>query len=396
MQDRSRRPWRICAFAVLATAILVVPATVSAKGQKDSTPTLSAPIAEGLAGPLQLAVDKRTVYVSQAFAGLLTKIGRNGERTDVASNPGGEIAGVDVGSHHNLVYTASNADENGVGTAAGLYRLKKDGSTSLLRDILAWESEKNPDQVNTYGLETNDAACLAQWPTADAGPAQYTGIVESHPYSVAVDGRHNYVADAAANAIFDISKNGGRIRTVTVLPPQPTVITAEAATANGLPACTVGLTYNFEPVPTDVEVGRDGALYVTTLPGGPEDPSLGARGSVYKIFPSSGKTRRIATGLLGATNLALGRHGEIYVTEIFGGKVSKIVDGAPTTVLELTTPAGLEYANGKLYVTYDVFANGTLATIGNLGRGGHGNDAHGKSSSSNRQEARRLLSRLHL
>jgi hypothetical protein len=378
----------------LATAFLVAPATVSAKDEDhNSSPTLSAPIAEGLAGPLQLAVDKRTVYVSQAFAGLLTKIGRNGNRTDVASNPGGEIAGVDVGSHHDLVYTSSNADENGP-TAAGLYRLKKDGSTSLLRDILAWESEKNPDQVNTYGLQTNDAACLAQWPTAEAGPAQYMGIIESHPYSVAVEGRHNYVADAAANAIFDISKNGGRIRTVAVLPPQPTVITAEAATANGLPACTVGLTYNFEPVPTDVEVGRDGALYVTTLPGGPEDPSLGARGSVYKIFPSSGKTRRIATGLLGATNLALGRRGEIYVSEIFGGKVSKIVHGAPTTVLELTTPAGLEYANGKLYVTYDVFANGTLATIGNLGR--HGDDDRGKSSSSNRQEVQRLLSRLHL
>ena len=139
-----------------------------------------------------------------------------------------------------------------------------------------------------------------------------------------------------------------------VLPPQPAVITAAGAAANHLPACAVGLTYNFEAVPTDVEVGRSGVLYVTTLPGGVEDASLGARGSVYRIIPRSHKARKIATGLLGATNLALGRHGEIYVSEIFANKVSRIVHGGPRTVLDLPTPAGLEYANGKLYVGYDV------------------------------------------
>jgi hypothetical protein len=210
---------------------------------------------------------------------------------------------------------------------------------------------------------------------------------------VAVSGRHHYVADAAANAIFDVSSNGD-IRTVAVLPPQPIVVTAEIAAAQHLPDCVVGLTYNFEPVPTDVEVGREGALYVTTLPGGPEDPSLGARGSVYRINARSGKTTRIATGLLGATNLAIGPRGGIYVSELFANKVSRIVHGAPVTLIDVTSPAGLEFANGKLYVGYDVFANGSVATI-RIGNGRHDdNGDHGDHGHRDRQLSRAAQARL--
>ena len=45
-----------------------------------------------------------------------------------------------------------------------------------------------------------------------------------------------------------------------------------------------------------VEVGPHHRLYVTTLPGGPEDPSFGARGSVYKLSDRVYHPYRIATG----------------------------------------------------------------------------------------------------
>jgi len=397
MQVPSRRR-RSSGFAILAIAALAVPATATAKGKNHhapTPPTVSAPIAQGLAGPLQLAVDRRSVYVSQAFAGLLTKIGPGGS-TVVAANPGGEIAGVDVGRKHQVFYTSQNADATtGAVTASALNRIKRDGSSTLVRDILKYETKRNPDRNAQYGFTSIPADCAAQWPVDEAGPAQYTGIVDSHPYAVAIAGRHNFVADAAANAIFDISKSG-HLRTVAVLPPQPAVVTAAAATANNLPACTVGLTYNFEPVPTDVEVGRDGYLYVTTLPGGVEDASLGARGSVYRINPWNGKTRRIATGLLGATNLALGSHGRIYVSELFANKISEIVHGTPRPLIDLPSPAGLEYANGKLYVGYDVFANGTLATI-NVGRAHKGHHGHRTAHfPKDRAAAKRLAHKLHL
>jgi hypothetical protein len=399
MDRRTSRRRSLGAIASVGIAALAVPATAAASGHHGHhhrTPTLSAPIASNLAGPLQLALDRRgSIYVSQAFAGLLTKLGPGGARTDVATNPGGEIAGVDVARNGDVFYTSSMSDQaTETVTAAALNRLH-DGSSTVVRDLLAYEQQHNVDQKNHYGFQSIDAACAAQLP-AEIGPAQYTGLVDSHPYSVAVAGRHHFVADAAANAIYDVSSSG-RVRVVRVLPPQPAVITAAGATANHLPACTVGLTYNFEPVPTDVEVGRNGWLYVTTLPGGVEDASLGARGSVWRINPWNGKARKIATGLLGATNLALGRHGEIYVSEIFANKVSKIVHGGPRTVLDLPAPAGLEYRNGKLYVGYDVFGpNGKVATI-RVGSHHHGHhDRRTAHFPKNRAAARRLAGLLGL
>ena len=84
--------------------------------------------------------------------------------------------------------------------------------------------------------------------------------------------------------------------------------------------------------------------------------------------------RKVAGGLLGATNLAIGPRGGIYVSELFGNKVSRIEHGRPVKLLDVASPAGLEYANGKLYVGYDALANGTLATI-DIARG-HGHRGH--------------------
>ena len=106
--------------------------------------------------------------------------------------------------------------------------------------------------------------CAALWPTDQLGPITYTGVVDAHPYALALGDWGVYVADAGANAILHVDWFGN-IRTVSVLPPQPVVIPADP-TALGLPACVGGLTYNFEPVPTDIELsGRSG--YVSLLPG---------------------------------------------------------------------------------------------------------------------------------
>jgi hypothetical protein len=360
-----RTSTRTVTAALLLTAF-AIPATVHADGRGGGGddghgPTLSDPIAEGLAGPLQLAVDGSTVYVGQSFAGVLTKIGRHGTE-DLAANPGGEIAGMAVEGSKSVVYTTRNALEDNTVTASTLSRVRR-GTTSVVADLLAYEVENNPDQGVQYGFEEISDECAAQLPP-EIGPPNYTGGIDSHAYAVADAGHGKwYIAEAGGNDILSVSSRG-KVRTVAVLPPQPLEVTADIAAIVGLPECTVGLTYNFEPVPTDIEVGRGGTLYVTTLPGGPEDPSLGARGAVYAVNPWNGEVSQVASGLAGATNLAIGKHGTIYVAELFGGRVSKIVDGAPQTVIELAQPAALEYANGKLYVSYDVFSpSGKVATI---------------------------------
>ena len=96
-------------------------------------------------------------------------------------------------------------------------------------------------------------------------------------------------------------------------------------------------------MPTDVEV-HDGLLYVTTLPGGPEDPSLGARGKVYTVDPATGDVTQIGKGFAGATDLAVSPQGKVYVTELFGGQVSTIKNGVAKKVFSVEQPAAIEWA----------------------------------------------------
>ena len=161
------------------------------------------------------------------------------------------------------------------------------------------------------------------------------------PTPVAAYKKKFVVADAGANALWLVDRKGN-ISTIGVLPRHPLRISKAAAESQGAP-CLEGKTYSFEAVPT--EVGKDGWLYVTTLPGGPEDPSLGARGRVYRVNPKTGKSRLIARGFAGATNLALGKRGEIYVTELFGGKISVIKHGKVKEYVAL--PGALSVETGR-------------------------------------------------
>ena len=95
------------------------------------------------------------------------------------------------------------------------------------------------------------------------------GGIDSHAYSVASWGNKWLVADAGGNDLLLVD-NKGHISTLAVLPPQPVIRSPRRApsTLGVDPECFVGSTYGFEPVPTDVEVGNNGMLYITTLPGG--------------------------------------------------------------------------------------------------------------------------------
>ncbi len=351
------------AIAGLAALVLFTPSVVSAGegGGGPDAPVLS-DIATGLAGPLQIAIGpQKSVYIAQSFGGVLSIVTDDGQEN--IPMPG--IDGLDIVGRRVMFTTRADGEPGDPGFFATLERLNRDGSSTQIADLWEFEQKSNPDKINTYGFESITDECAAKLPE-DVGPPQYQGLPDSNPFGVLAKGGTTYIADSGGNAILKVTRSG-EVSTVAVLPPQPVKITAEIATAQNLPDCTVGLTYLFEPVPTDVEVGRHGTLYVTTLPGGPEDPSLGARGAVYQIDPKTGSMKQIGMGLLGATNLAVGPHRTIYVTEIFGGRVSKIgQDGKPVKVVELPTPSGLEYHRGKLYVSYNVLspeAPGSVATI---------------------------------
>jgi hypothetical protein len=345
---------------VLALTAAATAATL-AVGPAAATPTVSDPIASGLAGPLQLDVGKGGILVGQSFAGLLTKVRRDGTPVNLASEPG-EIAGV-AHSRAGIAYAYTRYDDNNNLLAAQLKLRKPNGKRVMVANLKRVEQRRNPDGHQRYGFLGLPKSCADQVPAAAGGGDPYQGILDSHPYSVA-NAPHGgwYVADAAGNDILKVSRHG-KVKVVHVVKPQRLVVTAEAAAAVGLPECTVGYTYAFEGVPTDVEVARSGKLFVSLLPGGPESPELGARGSVIKIHPRTHQARRVATGFVTATNLALAPHGKIYVTELFGNMLSVIKHGKVRPVVELTMPAAVEYFRGKLYVATDVFENGSIVEV---------------------------------
>ncbi|WP_402469648.1 ScyD/ScyE family protein [Isoptericola aurantiacus] len=338
-----------CAAALAALALAASPA--AAHGSKDHFPPEPTTVTDGLVSPLSLAVGPHgTTFVSQNFAGLLTAVDRHGGSTVLyASDDGAEVGGVSYAGR-TVTFTETGATQT-------VQRLRLDrsgtprGNPTVLADVGAYEAARNPDARVTYGLRNLPAACASQFP--EDFPATYTGIVDSHPYATTSHHGTTYVADAAANAILSVDHRG-KIRTVAVLPPQPVEVTAEALEAQGLPSCAAGYRYWFEPVPTDVEVGPFGMLYVSLLPGGPEDESLGARGSVVVVSPWSGRVRTVAKDLLSPTGIAVDRWGTLYVAQLFGGEISKVGWRGSTTVASVPLPGDVEIDRHGLVATVNV------------------------------------------
>ncbi len=341
----TRRTMAAGAVALLTGSLLAGPTAGAAQAPEPTT------VAKKLVSPLSMVVaGDGTAYVAQNFAGLLTAVEPGGKPEVVFAAP----KGTEVGALSEKGGTVHFATTKGKATA--LWSMRPGGRPAKVANLWKHEKEKNPDADQAYGFSDLDAACTAQMPPEI--PASYTGILESHPYGSTIHKGVTYVADAAGNSIVGVKPNG-KVKTVAVLPPVPVVVTAEAATANKLPACTVGHTYNFEPVPTDVEVGKGGWLYVTLLPGGPEDGSTGAQGRLVKVKAKTGKVREVASGFAGATGVAVAANGDVYVAQLFGGQVSRIKSGSTTVkpYAEVMMPAAVEWADGHLYVSANVLSD---------------------------------------
>lgn len=337
-------PRRTLAVAVLAGTAL---ATVTGVGAATAAPAHTAASARQLPGdylaPLQFSVDGKRIYVADAFA---SKLYRLGDTDPIATGPApsndpeasGSLDGVDA-RHGRIAYTTTEGDHRNT-----YLNLIEHGKSRVVANLGEFERKVNPDKVNRYGVkhpERLSAACKAELDKAKV-PISYRGEKDSHPYAVATlrDGSW-LVADAGGNDLLRVTRHG-QVHVVAVLPPQPTKLTAEVAGQLEVPSCA-GITYAFEPVPTDVELNR-GQPYVTTLPGG-----AGGVGSVYRVG-WNGSTWRIATGFQAATNLAFTPRGQLLVVQLGQGVYTPTKHGIKQ-VWALQYAAAVEWAHGRLYAS---------------------------------------------
>lgn len=355
----------LTALLLAGSLIGTAASPVSAQPAERAKPTTRV-LAKGLVSPLSLAVRSDGVrYFAQNFAGLLMRQapGRKPEVIFSAPKQGLEVGAVSVQGDR-VVFAVS-----GRGNKVGRINTFGPGGKAFTRaDLYAFEKRANPDGRITYGFRTASKKCLDK---VEGFPGLYQGIKETHPFATLIDGRRTFVADAGGNSIVKVGP-GGRVSTVAALPALPARINAKSAKAFGLPRCVVGKQYWFEAVPTDVEMGPDGWLYVTNLPGGPEDPSLGARGAVVKVNPATGRVVTVASGLVTPTGLAVAPRGDLFVAQLFAGSVLRIKKGtgARKQVLSAPLPSDVEMSGRRLYALVnslpgeDKPPNGKLLRVG--------------------------------
>lgn len=342
----------VLAMSTVTTAALALSATPAGASTIPVPQHVTKTLSSQFVGPLQFAVDGGKVYVADAFTSTLNLIGSSAPIA-VGPNPakGGDLAGVGVDpATHAVAYTTANGDHSVTNLT-----ILSPGKKPVVANLAAFEKAHNPDAVNHYGT-TSTNACVVNALKKTGAPVSYTGQLDSHPYAVTALGGGSWaVADAGGNDIVKVNP-AGQVSLIKVLPPQPVKISAAFAAANGLPKCVVGITYTFEPVPTDVELGPDHALYVSTLPGGPEGPSGGNPGSVYRI--AGGAPVKVASGFAGATNVALNPYGNIFVAQISNGTIAEVVAGRPRVIATLPGVVAVEFANGHLYASTAPAASG--------------------------------------
>ncbi|MET0838331.1 MAG: ScyD/ScyE family protein [Marmoricola sp.] len=335
--------------ALALSATMTAPASARPAASQDGARKLDSTVI----APFQVAVRGGAVWWTDGFGGTITRL-KDGRKQVLFRVPAEGLAL----SGKKVAYTTT--PENSFSRLV----VVRPGRKKQVVNLRRFERLRNPDGNVTYGIIRNYSQCAADFfNSQQPGTARYKGIKDSHPYQVeALPNGAWAIAEAAGNEILKVNKRGG-ISVLALLPRQPITFTQQMADALEAPDCVVGVRYAFEPVPTDVERDRRGNLWVSTLPGGPESPALGARGSVYRIN-KNGNVRKIKSGFLGATNLAIWKN-KVYVAELFGSRISAIRNGRIVTARRIANPVAVEATKHKLFI-------GQLAPLGPTGPTGPG------------------------
>ena len=86
--------------------------------------------------------------------------------------------------------------------------------------------------------------------------------------------------------------------------------------------------------------------------------------------PRNGKVAKVAGGLISATGLAVARNGDIFVAELFRGRISRITarTSTPKTFVKVPLPGDVELSRTGMFATINVLPGEDGPPNGNLVR----------------------------
>ncbi|PWI17555.1 hypothetical protein DI272_27865 [Streptomyces sp. Act143] len=334
---KTRTSLVVATGVALAATAGIAPATASG-GHSGGKPVVRV-IATGLDNPRQLSYDDGHVYVAEA--------GRGGKKCIGAGPEGETCIGLSFAvtkiywdgsawQHYRVVRGLPSGAAPDGGLATGV-----DGVSALHGELWGIETFAPPEAGvpvtppwNKLGkllsIEQNGdhgkARIAADISAVELRYNPHKASVDSNPYAVLAlpDGR-KIVADAAGNDLVVVSPQG-KAKPFTVFPDHD----------------------KRETVPTSLALGPDGNLYVGELNGLTEKPTA----RVWKVDPWTGKILGWKSGFGPISGIAFNSGGDLYVSQLFQGVVTKVAHGKRTNV-KVPFPAGLavDPYDGKVYVS---------------------------------------------
>ncbi|MGA9575151.1 MAG: ScyD/ScyE family protein [Lysobacterales bacterium] len=196
------------------------------------------------------------------------------------------------------LWVTANGTDPASDTGQGLYRMSN-GKVSLVADLFAFELANDPHPAVN---------------------------LESNPFDVqALDGETALVADAAANDLLRVNKDG--LVEVLAIFPDALVSTDNIKSLVGCPAgppdlCNLPAVMPAQAVPTSIAIGADGWYYVGELKGfpAPTDASRIWRVAPWASWADCGNSPDCEVvfdgGFTSIIDLAFGPDGLLYVVEL--------------------------------------------------------------------------------
>jgi sugar lactone lactonase YvrE len=345
---------RSVAFAAVLGSLLIAAAPAAAASRPKVTTVVS-----GLDNPRDLAVARDgRLYVAEAgHGGSECVSGGEMGTLCVGFTSGISRVNVSAGTSHRVVSgLASGADQTGA-FATGVDGISL-GANGRIFGIMTGARDDLPPGISaatTAKLQQQLGQLIVARPRgpvrfiADVGHEDYSwsaahaGLVpgqfpEANPYGVVAVRRARWVVDAASNTIDRIGADG-TVQVMAFIPNPP----------------------SSDSVPTCIDIGSDGNLYIGELTGGGNPPGSA---SVWRFTPRGQKLTKWATGLTAVTGCGFAPNGRFYATELSTngldnaapgtGDVVRVRHGkSPATVVsKLNFPGGFAAGrDGSLYVS---------------------------------------------